>query len=467
MEFTVIDDFGKPFLSNFSLSVKDAAGDIEYNHNIMTNMLLTSELKGYIHNPSYYFESDDQIHRQALDLLLMIQGWRRYSWKQITGVETLDLKYTPEQGIEINGQVNSFVRRIPKPNVDVSLFISKVKTDDDPDETLPIIGTCITDSLGRFRLTTDLYDKWNMVFGVKEKGKKKDYNVILDRIFRPSCRKYSFQEMKFTPLLLNAEHTNQHQDKDMEELFAVVSEDSITKGLNQKVHHLKEVTVSAKKNSKQEQIERDKAKSYAYYDVSSELDDITDNGGYVGNDLNEFLRTINDKFYIMGGNIRYKNRRPLIVINYKRTTFEDEMYIDILRLNAIKSIYISESLSSMIDYADPQISPLYIDTIYSCVVFIETYPEGKIPVDPARGVRKTKLNGYDVHREFYSPDYSILPPEPDYRRTLYWNPSVALDKDGKAKIQFYNSSTCRQFSISAETVTPQGIFGVYKQEKSE
>ena len=36
-----------------------------------------SEIKGYVHRPEYYFEADDEIHRQALDELLMVQGWRR------------------------------------------------------------------------------------------------------------------------------------------------------------------------------------------------------------------------------------------------------------------------------------------------------------------------------------------------------------------------------------------------------
>jgi len=46
---------------------------------------------------------------------------------------------------------------------------------------------------------------------------------------------------------------------------------------------------------------------------------------------------------------------------------------------------------------------------------------------------------------------------------LYWNPSVKTNKDGKALIQFYNNSSCKSFSISAETITPQGVIGVLKK----
>ena len=78
-------------------------------------------------------------------------------------------------------------------------------------------------------------------------------------------------------------------------------------------------------------------------------------------------------------------------------------------------------------------------------------------------MRKTWLEGYSQVKEFYSPDYSILTPEPDYRRTLYWNPSVVPDKDGKAAIRFYNISTRSKYNISAETITQDGTIGVYSE----
>jgi len=102
-------------------------------------------------------------------------------------------------------------------------------------------------------------------------------------------------------------------------------------------------------------------------------------------------------------------------------------------------------------------------SVYSCVVFIET--EWKNSVQGAKGLRKTWLEGYSRVNEFYNPDYSALPPEPnDYRRTLYWNPSVITDDNGNARIEFYNNSRCTNFSISAETVTSEGMIGVYKEE---
>ena len=71
-----------------------------------------------------------------------------------------------------------------------------------------------------------------------------------------------------------------------------------------------------------------------------------------------------------------------------------------------------------------------------------------------RGHRKTKIQGFSPERKFYIPDYSdaTLPDEQDFRRTLYWNPNVTTDAEGKATVQFYNTPTCRRIKISAETM---------------
>ena len=92
-------------LSHLSVSVRDGAtDDPSYDTgNIMTELLLSSELKGFIPHPDYYFEADDDIHRRRLDLLLMVQGWRRYDYGDIVSEEPL--RYRPEQGLTVEGCV--------------------------------------------------------------------------------------------------------------------------------------------------------------------------------------------------------------------------------------------------------------------------------------------------------------------------------------------------------------------------
>ena len=92
-------------MKHLSISVRDGANE-EPTYDtgtIMTDLLLSSELKGFVAYPDYYFEVDDAGHRQALDLLMMVQGWRRYDFAEITSGERL--RYEPEQYMTVEGSV--------------------------------------------------------------------------------------------------------------------------------------------------------------------------------------------------------------------------------------------------------------------------------------------------------------------------------------------------------------------------
>lgn len=88
-----------------SLSVRDDNYGIQtaYAEGLYNYLLLGSDLRGYIHRPDYYFESDDSHHRTALDLLLLTQGWRRYEWKQLAGVEQFRPTQFVEKGLVLSG----------------------------------------------------------------------------------------------------------------------------------------------------------------------------------------------------------------------------------------------------------------------------------------------------------------------------------------------------------------------------
>ena len=92
-------------MKHLSISVRDGANEeLTYDTGtILTDLLLSSELKGFVAYPDYYFEADDVEHRRALDLLMMVQGWRRYDYAEITSGEKL--RYEPEQYMTVEGSV--------------------------------------------------------------------------------------------------------------------------------------------------------------------------------------------------------------------------------------------------------------------------------------------------------------------------------------------------------------------------
>lgn len=97
-----------------SLAVRDGyqSDPLFDNGNIMTEMLLSSEVKGFIPNPGWFFEKDDEEHRQALDLLMMTQGWRRFVWRDMAVQGEWDLTQPGEKIPVLTGKVSFNPNRI-------------------------------------------------------------------------------------------------------------------------------------------------------------------------------------------------------------------------------------------------------------------------------------------------------------------------------------------------------------------
>ena len=120
LDFNIRDADGQPLSAPVSVSVRDGQDEVAYYGNMLTELLLSSEIKGYVHHPSYYFESDDAQHRRALDQLLMVQGWRRYDWNTRAGTAPFELEHMPEQGVEVEGRVLRFGTDKPMTGIQLS-----------------------------------------------------------------------------------------------------------------------------------------------------------------------------------------------------------------------------------------------------------------------------------------------------------------------------------------------------------
>lgn len=90
-----------------SLSVQARSNDAAPSNrsNIYTEMLLSSEIRGYVPDACWFFESDDEEHRTALDLLMMTQGWRRFSWHDAAFNTTFPVIHFPESAPIFSGRV--------------------------------------------------------------------------------------------------------------------------------------------------------------------------------------------------------------------------------------------------------------------------------------------------------------------------------------------------------------------------
>ncbi|WP_295940138.1 hypothetical protein [uncultured Alistipes sp.] len=474
MEFSVRDTAGMPVHAPLSVSVRDGQDEVEGRHTMLTELLLMSEIKGYVHRPGYYFEADDLQHREALDVLLMVQGWRRYAWEQLTAPYPPRLEYRPEQGVEVHGKVVTLGRSKPRPGVQVSAYLSK-RGEDDATENAVHAASFDTDSAGRFAFVTDISGKWSLILAVTENGKKKDHQIVLDRLFSPAPAKYRLADMQVSTGE-TADYAEQEQQAaeipdqvDLDKLLTTYEDSLKVAGIKEKIHRVEEVVIKAKRQSREKDIYANRAKSIAYYDVASEIDRIRDEGGYIGSDIHDLLTDMNPHFirwYNYGDEyLKYKGRLPLVVINYQLAAASQIDYVryKLLSPEDIKAIYISEEPSAKFKYAHHALPKQVVEKAFSCVVFIETFPEDERQAKAGKGVRKTWFEGYSEVKEFYQPDYSVLPKEGDYRRTLYWNPALMPDQEGKARIRFYNNGRQHSMRISAETISEDGIVGILNE----
>lgn len=100
LSIRVSDEKGVPMPADLSLSVTDdqllSFAD-DKSSNILSWMLVESDLRGKIEEPNFYFDPEEEKAGMALDYLLMTAGWRRFSWQQIQNQEALPQQYAADQ----------------------------------------------------------------------------------------------------------------------------------------------------------------------------------------------------------------------------------------------------------------------------------------------------------------------------------------------------------------------------------
>ena len=98
----------QPAAGSFSISVTDDSkqpADETEHSTIFTHLLLSSDLKGYIENPAYYFTNVNDTTRADLDLLMLTQGYRKLVWRQVLDGGKPVILHRPERSLELEGMV--------------------------------------------------------------------------------------------------------------------------------------------------------------------------------------------------------------------------------------------------------------------------------------------------------------------------------------------------------------------------
>ena len=430
--------------ANLSFSAMDAQTMTNGKQgNMKTWMLLSSEVRGYIHNVDYYFEADDKEHRESADLLMLTQGWRRYDWRLMSERYTFRKAQPIEDQFYLYGQLKEYRRRDPVPNVKlyVSLYNEKGQS---------LLGNAVTDSLGNYAFKMPFMDgEWKMfIYTTREtKGgeKRKTYYVGIDRQFSPVPRYLTPLETEILhPLKPNAFVRNPFAELEEEDEFIPITE---------KNHVLNNVTVKAKRRYFTNDDWRYKNEAYGkiyaslYYNADRELDNILDRGEPVptiSDFISRKLGTELDKYGYEARNKRKGRNIAFVVDNNEGGGYSDW-------LNYIKSIYIvfNERISPTLGMWEIIESPEHNIIVY-------LYTHRIFSSESNKGLRRTYFQGFNQASTFKTEDYNVIPPMADFRRTIWWQPDITTDAQGKAKVEFFNNSTCEEMYISVEGMTLDG-----------
>ena len=454
--------------SHVSLSVRDRSTD-EPSHDdgtMLTEMLLGSELKGFVESPGYYFEMDDSIHRKHLDLLMMVQGWRRYEWRKMADVERFDLPYLPEKFQTIGGCVNKHrenydidFKKASNLKNEVNVWAMFAQGKDVYELMQPTNGGTFY-----FRIPK-IYGSYTLFLSAAKQTQGIDY--IIKRRQKNFMDEEAYSDFyvkldNFYPFY--AKPYNYYQDSAPERIFHEGDDGSSVHDFTNRT--LETVVIKNKRNGLRRY---DKSKPAMVIDAYEAYNMLQDYGIFSApmEELTiNILPSLISQLYVGDMNL-YRSYFVQVRYNGRPYITKEGGYTFSININ--KDNKLMSRLDKCYIYTDycprEQGSWKYQqDNQPEVIIDLRTYPnDGYYPICRDRRII---LKGYSVCEDFYSPDYSQkpLPEVKDYRRTLLWMPNVRFNQNGQAIVRLYNNSKPSVLSLEAEGITSKGSAVVYKTE---
>lgn len=460
-ELQLNNAIGEPMPGKLSVSIRDAVRSdyMEYDNNIFTDLLLTSDLKGYIHQPGYYFTESSLRKQKELDILLMVHGWRKYDMTQQIGISPFTPLQLPESQLVLYGQVKSTILKNKLKDIALSVMVKR--------DAEIITGQTVTDENGHFSIPLEDFEgSMEAVIQTRKVGKErnKDASILIDRHFSPATRAYGYKELH--PEWGNIAHWQQEAEK-----FDSLYMDSIRRvdGL----YLLDEVEIKSKRRRQSTNMATkiNEQSIDAYYDIRQAVDQLRDNGKVLTT-IPEVMEKLNPLFYWdrSNDNCTYR-QKPICYIMDNKILSSTEVNMMLTEIDGLASIIISKGTggiddeiiqnSKMSDSNDIDVTELDKYSIFYLIPLPRHDVLNKHET-AALGTRQTVMQGYTPALEYYSPAYidkELYMDKADKRRTLYWNPTVQTDENGKAVIECYNNQYSTPLIIQAETMSNDGKIG--------
>lgn len=459
-DIKITDNEGNPVNGGFSLSVMDAdqISKKAESESIKSYMLLDSDIRGNVEQPGYYFENRDRETQRNLDLLLLTQGWRRFTWNSILSGRSTRIKYPMEKGLTITGIALSPSDSGPLPNTKLTTLIS--------DGTNVLAGSIRTDEIGKFEMVNlELRDSTRILFNaVGEEGDVQKIKVKL------ANQKYSVTNRGSGNYL-----GEKYIDKGEQKYLKLAEERrAIERAFaDPKVVILDEVKiVSTKQNVR------------SFNSIHGTPDAvIKPNSSRIYMNVFQMIQGQVAGVDVFGdSDIRIRNSpgSPLVLLDGMVLIEPAGSYSSIFQAAsgggaeeetpAGGGATGSPGIESLLSIPPNDVERIEVLKGPSAAIYGFRGANGVIAIYTKRGgpdepieqesqVFSLKFDGYYSAREFYTPNYEVIQPQhtkPDKRATLYWNPNIKTDETGRANFSFYNSDNGKAFQIDIQGLSQSG-----------
>ncbi len=434
-------DVGGRLQSNLSIAVTDAVLDARQGpqENIYSQLLLTSDLKGTVYNPAYYFASDEDSVKQQLDLVMMTNGWRRFTWQDLMSNKWPTIKEAPGNYLSIKGNIFG----LTPVQLNDKLLTGFIQTSEKSSSSflnIPVNkdGSFVLDNVYFFDTVKLFYQFSN------DKNKsltnQASFSFVNGLPRSPLVGIEQLQKQYFA-----AAPSQELMQKNMLQHSKVLS-----LAQQQKIKVLETVTVTGKRISPEEKLDKEYA-SGMFSSGNSRIFD-TENDPFARSAFSvlDYLRG-----KVAGLQISTDGQAGGSI---SRRGSETEVFLN--EMNAEISLLQSTPMSdvAMIKVFDP---PFFGAAGGGAGGAVAVYTKkGRSAGGDIQGLNKTTLQGYSAIKEFYIPNYENPGPAEDLadlRTTLYWNPFLLLDaKNRRFTLPFFNNASGKKIRVIIEGLNEAG-----------
>ncbi len=441
MELNVTYGENVPLPSELSVAVLDSRRALVKNDdNIVSYMLLTSDIKGKIEKPSYYFDKSIPLaERNAMaDLLMMTQGWKRFNVDSIFYGKRPDMPFPVEQSQYIAGTVKPLWRKSMPSGQAVILGMN-------PAENFSISRAVIADSSGFFQASFS-YPRGTtfIVQGSDDKGKS---NVEVE------IEKQNFARLSKNPLTGRSVYTPEKAFVDSAALFHKSQGVKYIYENGERILLLDAAEVVVRANGDAESEMYDRVASNQISGAKLEEDSYTS--------ISDWLQAIGVEVREDVSSISIRNQPANVVIDGFPASAEELLRVSVIEVADIW-VFKDPMAMNMVLMSDD-------DGMRGGIVL-----RTKTGMGAAAKARETtfyhqfEMLGYSKPEKFYVPKYDDgqnSGVSDDYRMTVHWDPNVQTDASGKAKVSFYLTDAPTEYTIVIQGMagTQQMGLPIYKK----